>query len=1128
MSTPDSQELAQFLRFINLSNEELKDFTDSLRTLNTSLFRITGSANDMADANRRTINTLRDRQRAETDNTTATQRSTQATRENAHVVQALTETQDELREGTKALKDALGQLGNNVLDLSGTLLDTINNTSGQMNKYGNAVSKAGDLAYDLGKNFGLLGTVIGAIVKGMTIYMQKQMEFIDNSLKANDSLSQIGASATMTTDKLQDLVHASGRTMAEFDNILKPMRSAGAALQGLGGDAARGAENFIKMTNVGEKVRSQYRSLGISFEELTQHQGDFLAIQRMSGRAFTQQEIDSGKVRRESLRYVDTLQELSRLTGENVDSVKKQLEQAANTIQAQVINNDLLNKERNLRAQLNQATNEQERKTIQAQLELVERQKTEFNQVGEVLVAIGKADVAGSFQTFLESGKMSQELAEQFTNLGIDMDKYHKQFQSGTFNTEEFAREYQARLNQRVQEMKDPITGSFENAQQVAKVLGITGDSLTKLNAMLASGEDIGTVLKKIKTETQEAKDAPDRYEQARNAALEKEIETRVQFEKDLKENIQGALDKWPKLADATNKLYTAFDALVGIMPLVLGALVAVAAVKTVGAVAGGIGGLVRGGRALGGFLGRLRGRGPIPPGGGGGGAPPNIPPPPGGPPGGGPPSNMGPAMGFAGGASAGRGLGLASRALGLFGRMTPGVGTVMSGMDLIRNLRAGNFGGAALDALGMGLGMIPGGGVLRTGLGMGISALSGSTGTAASNLPTALASAVKEGTRPELLVEQLKNNQEVSTTENQEINKTNLKTLDLMDRLVKITSEHTKFLEKLGDSMIINLSGGGATGGLAGVMPGGGAPGTAPSASTGVGGAIGQILTTLGNSVMSFFGGGTTEPTMPTVGGMAPVTGKNVGGQGGVITKVIKAGPGYTVVETSDGKTQTRKGSRNWRNNNPGNLEYGNFAKRRGAIGHDGRFAVFPTYEMGAKAKEDLLFGPNYANLTIAQAISRYAPPSENLTRRYINEVVHATRSSPFTTLNSLNMAQRQALVSTITKMEGFKPGEIIEAKTGGLAIGPSTGYPALLHGTEMVVPLDPNSILAELGKKTTDEVAAQITTKTTETTQLQTDIVNINKNLMEMISSKLDSVINKLDTGNDTQSKLLRYARA
>jgi hypothetical protein len=465
-----------------------------------------------------------------------------------------------------------------------------------------------------------------------------------------------------------------------------------------------------------------------------------------------------------------------------------------------------------------------------------------------------------------------------------------------------------------------------------------------------------------------------------------------------------------------------------------------------------------------------------------------------------------------------------------MFGRMMPGVGTVMSGMDLVRNLRAGNFGGAALDALGMGLGMIPGGGALRTGLGMGISALSGSTGTAASNLPTALVPAVKEGTKPELLVDQLKNNQEVSTTENQEINKTNLKTLDLMDRLVKITSEHTKFLEKLGDSMIINLSGGGGASGAAGVMPGGGGTGTSPLARSGVGGAIGQLLTTLGNSVMSVFGGGTTEPTAPAIGGMASVTGKNAGGQGGVITKVVDAGPGYTVVQTSDGKTQTRKGARNWRNNNPGNLEYGNFAKRRGAIGHDGRFAVFPTYEMGARAKEDLLFGPSYANLTIAQAISRYAPPNENATKRYIDAVVQATQTSPFTVLGSLNMAQRQALVSTITKVEGFKPGQVIEAKTGGLASGPSTGYPALLHGTEMVVPLDPNSILAELGKKSTEEVVAQLasTDKTAETKQIQNDIVNINKNLMEMLSNKLDNVINKLDTGNDTQSKLLRYARA
>ena len=106
------------------------------------------------------------------------------------------------------------------------------------------------------------------------------------------------------------------------------------------------------------------------------------------------------------------------------------------------------------------------------------------------------------------------------------------------------------------------------------------------------------------------------------------------------------------------------------------------------------------------------------------------------------------------------------------------------------------------------------------------------------------------------------------------------------------------------------------------------------------------------------------------------------------------------------------------------------------------------------------------------------------------------------------------------------------IEAKEGGLASGPNTGYPATLHGNEMIVPLDPKSILAELGKKTSAEVESQMTKQGASTGGINSDAIkeltSINQSMMDMMSSKLDAVINRLETGNDTQGKLLKYSQA
>lgn len=81
---------------------------------------------------------------------------------------------------------------------------------------------------------------------------------------------------------------------------------------------------------------------------------------------------------------------------------------------------------------------------------------------------------------------------------------------------------------------------------------------------------------------------------------------------------------------------------------------------------------------------------------------------------------------------------------------------------------------------------------------------------------------------------------------------------------------------------------------------------------------------------------------------------------------------------------------TRGMRNNNPGNIKYGAFAKSRGAIGQDAQgFAIFPFMEDGEAATKSLL-GSYFSrgHDTIRKVISRYAPSSENNTDAYINAV--------------------------------------------------------------------------------------------------------------------------------------------
>jgi hypothetical protein len=202
--------------------------------------------------------------------------------------------------------------------------------------------------------------------------------------------------------------------------------------------------------------------------------------------------------------------------------------------------------------------------------------------------------------------------------------------------------------------------------------------------------------------------------------------------------------------------------------------------------------------------------------------------------------------------------------------------------------------------------------------------------------------------------------------------------------------------------------------------------------------------------------------------------------GTDSVIKSVVSAAPYTLTIVDASGKTVTRQGgTRSWRNNNPGNIEYGDFAQAKGAVGSDGRFAVFPTLQQGRQAKDDLLFGQRslYADMSISRAIARYAPFGENNPVTYAQQVASAVGVSVSTRLRDLDQTQRQRFLDAIQRAEGYEAGEIIKAAKGGVFSGPREGYPAELHGNEAVVPLpDGKSIPVDLNSKVVQKVVSDI----------------------------------------------------
>ncbi len=120
--------------------------------------------------------------------------------------------------------------------------------------------------------------------------------------------------------------------------------------------------------------------------------------------------------------------------------------------------------------------------------------------------------------------------------------------------------------------------------------------------------------------------------------------------------------------------------------------------------------------------------------------------------------------------------------------------------------------------------------------------------------------------------------------------------------------------------------------------------------------------------------------------------------------------------------------GSIAWRNNNPGCLRYSKFTISKGAIGKAYGFAVFPDEETGMRAIAALLQSNSYKDLSIAEAIFRYAPPHENDTENYKKHLEKMTGLTADKKICTLTNAELSKVVQAIRKVEGWRQGTEVQ----------------------------------------------------------------------------------------------------
>jgi hypothetical protein len=224
-------------------------------------------------------------------------------------------------------------------------------------------------------------------------------------------------------------------------------------------------------------------------------------------------------------------------------------------------------------------------------------------------------------------------------------------------------------------------------------------------------------------------------------------------------------------------------------------------------------------------------------------------------------------------------------------------------------------------------------------------------------------------------------------------------------------------------------------------------------------------------------------------------------GATGGVV-------PGKSVTVGDETRTG---GDRNWRNNNPGNIEYGPFAQKMGAVGSDGRFAIFPSEDMGRKAADALLKGQGYANLNIKDAINKWAPPSENDTNAYVNAFKQAGLD-PTKKYADLSPQDQQKFLDIQKRVEGGKAGTVTASNGAPVApsaptplAGPSAPYQsttAAVQPSEQLAPTPSTSTQTPIGGGTDNAILVAQLGKLDEMISIMKNQLGVQSKQLQMTS--------------------------
>lgn len=312
--------------------EQLREFEEQMRSLN----ELMAQQNSLMAAQ---IKAQQDAIKANNRSAAASNEEAEADKKQAEAGKVLTKVQEaeaKAKEETIRVQQNYERaLDNSIGAVQGFANALLSSTEG-VGKYGNALSSAGDAAWDIGKNFGILGKIVGGSINVLTKLGSDALQLTDSITNLRDETVKFTGALPVSASELGELAKQARYSLADMAKLQKATASVGTGLTSLGATAGQGAVKFMEVAAVSDDVRRRFGKMGISQEALTDLQAKYMKQQSLAGNSMELQRKSTEQLRKESLAYAENMTRLSALTGKSADQIQQEQEVVKSQFEEQI------------------------------------------------------------------------------------------------------------------------------------------------------------------------------------------------------------------------------------------------------------------------------------------------------------------------------------------------------------------------------------------------------------------------------------------------------------------------------------------------------------------------------------------------------------------------------------------------------------------------------------------------------------------------------------------------------------------------------------------------------------------------------------------------------------------------